>query len=382
MTEQNAARRGSTDLLFDARHIKQSGIGTYLRKTLGYLNDRAAGSGLTYSALVNSGDEDAVPAGTPVTHAEPEHAGMYSAAEQKAWHTALDRVRPRALWVPHYPFPFPTLLPSNRGVRLYMTIHDTTHLLPSDISGQNTIRRAYARLMITIDLHRATTVFAPSETTARALRGMSPSVPVAVAPLPVDPAWLEPSDPDVAPVTDRYFLYVGNTQRHKNLPLLLEAYGEIAHLVPQKLVIAGGGATVRSLDARIQPLVAALGERVEMIGRIDFDVLRALVAAADALVMPSLAEGVGLPPLEAMACRTAVLASDIDALKETCGDGAEFFDPRDPAALSRLLTHYGRDDDSRDALAERGWQHVTARQSRLNFESAVDTVCAELATHP
>ena len=98
--------------------------------------------------------------------------------------------------------------------------------------------------------------------------------------------------------------------------------------------------------------------------------------------MPSLVEGVGMPPLEAMASGTGVLASEIPSLRETCGDGAEYFDPRDYEGLARLLRLYCLDHDARVALAARGWSHVTARQCRLQFTTAVDVICSTLSARP
>ncbi len=94
--------------------------------------------------------------------------------------------------------------------------------------------------------------------------------------------------------------------------------------------------------------------------------------------MPSLHEGAGLPPLEAMASRTAVLSSNIPALRETCGDGAEFFDPHDVDALAALLRTYGTDEAARDELAARGHTHVVERQTTIDPEAAAEAICADL----
>jgi glycosyltransferase involved in cell wall biosynthesis len=303
---------------------------------------------------------------------------MYSVGEQKAWDQALRRARPKAMWLPHYPFPLTLLRHRNRGILTFVTVHDTIHLLQKSISGQGAVRRMYARTMLKIDARKCTEMFAASETTAEHLRHVAPHAPIRVAPHPVDAIWLTPVDPGLSPVRGKYILYVGNVQRHKNLPVLLSAFREVSRAVPHKLVIAGGGHMVRSLDERIRPVVEEIGDRVEVIGRLEFEQLRSLVAGADVLVMPSLIEGVGMPPLEAMASRTAVISSDIPALRETCGDGAEYFDPHDSKGLSRLIRTYCLDDSARAALANRGWSHVTARQSALSFTIAVDVVCSTL----
>ncbi|MET0897041.1 MAG: glycosyltransferase, partial [Mycobacterium sp.] len=221
--------------------------------------------------------------------------------------------------------------------------------------------------------------FTPSQAAADALSKFEPRAQFTVTPIPVDEAWLSPAEPRLSPVQGKFILYLGNVKRHKNLLALLEAYTQVMHEIPHQLVIAGSGASVRMLDDRVSALATGLGDRVQMIGRLEFDALRSLVAAADLLVMPSFNEGAGLPPVEAMASRTAVLASDIPSLKETCGDGAEYFDPRDHAQLAQLLRKYCGDDAARADLAARGWEHVTQRQSRiLATSAAATTICERL----
>jgi len=304
---------------------------------------------------------------------------MYSLAEQRVWDRALRTVRPRGLWVPHYPFPLATLRPRNRETQLFVTVHDTLHIMKKAVSGHNRARQVYARTMLSLDLRRSATIFTPSRATAESLTRMTPAAPLMVTPIPVDDEWFATADPQLSPVSGRYILYVGNAKWHKNLPLLLEAYGDVARDIPQRLVIAGSGEALRGGDERVTALAAEQGERVQVMGRLDFDVLRSLVASADLLVMPSLHEGAGLPPIEAMASRTAVLASDIAALRETCGDGAEYFDPRDHRELAELLRSYCLDHGARDQLAARGWAHVTERQSGLSFGPAAEAVVSELA---
>lgn len=366
------------DLLFDARHIRQSGIGTYIATLLPHLEQTFAARGMTLGVLVA---EHAVPALAPSTTVVVEHdvAPMYSVAEQRLWGRVLDRVRPRGFWVPHYPFPLAALRKRNRSVQLFVTVHDMLHVTEREVSGQNAVRRAYAQLMLTLDARRGRTIFAPSQATASGLTRMAPHAAVAVTSIPVDERWFEPVDSALCPVAGRYLLYVGNAKWHKNLPLLLAAYAEAAQDIPHKLVIAGSGEALRGGDDRVTELAARQGDRVQVMGRLDFDVLRSLVAGADLLVMPSLHEGAGLPPIEAMAARTAVLASDIPALRETCGHGADYFDPRDHRALAVLLVKYCLDDIARSDLATRGWNHVRARQSSISFECAADAVAAALA---
>lgn len=366
------------DLLFDARHIRQSGIGTYIRTQLPYLEEAAARDGLTLAVLA---DPDAVPAlrpSTAVIPSSPALAAMYSAAEQSVWRRAFGTVRPRAVWLPHYPYPLARFLPGNRSLSLYVTVHDTIHLLPESISGQNRARRLYARAMLGADARFSRRIFTVSEATATTLQDIEPSAPVSVTPIPVDEVWWDPVDPSLSPVTGRYLLYVGNTKRHKNLALALEAFGNLTGEIPHKLVIAGGGASLRTLDDRVRRLADDNADRVVVTGQIPFAALRSLVAWAEILIMPSLYEGAGLPPLEAMASRTPVLSSDIPSLRETCGDGVDYFDPHQPAQLVDLLRMYCSDDAARADLAKRGHAHVLARQQQICATAAADAICADL----
>ncbi|MDZ4269947.1 MAG: glycosyltransferase family 1 protein [Mycobacterium sp.] len=369
----------AVDLLFDARHVRQSGIGTYIRTQLPHLQEAAARHRISLAVLA---DPDTVPelrSSTEVVLASPPSAAMYSAGEQQVWRHAFDAARPRAVWLPHYPYPLARLLPANRRMLTYATVHDTIHLLPESISGQNRARRLYARAMLRADARSCRRIFTPSEATAVTLKSIERSARVLVTPIPVDEIWFEPADRSLSPVTGPYLLYVGNTKRHKNLPLVVEAFSGLADTIPHKLVIAGGGASLRTADDRVRRLAEGMGDRVVVTGQLDFAVLRALVASAQLLVMPSLYEGAGLPPLEAMASGTPVVASNIPAVRETCGDGAEFFDPHDAAALAQLIRTYCADDAARAALAKRGHDHVVTRQQQICPTAAADAICADLA---
>jgi glycosyltransferase involved in cell wall biosynthesis len=357
--------------------VRQSGIGTYIRTQLPHLEESAARHGLALAVLA---DQDALPALRPSTEvviASPASAAMYSAGEQLAWHRAFKIVRPRAVWLPHYPYPLARLLPGNRRTLIYATVHDTIHVLPRGISGQGLAYRVYARSMLRAGARSCRLIFTPSEATADTLTSIAPSARVQVTPIPVDEVWLEPADPSLSPIDGRYLLYIGNTKRYKNLPLLLEAFSDLAGTIPHTLVIAGGGATVRTLDERVRHLAQDNADRVQLFGQLEFAVLRALVASADLLVMPSLYEGAGLPPLEAMASNTAVLSSDIPVLRETCGDGADYFDPHDRAALAQLIRMHCDNDVARADLAARGHSYVQRRQQQICPTLAADTICAE-----
>lgn len=150
---------------------------------------------------------------------------------------------------------------------------------------------------------------------------------------------------------DRVLTYIGGFNRHKNVARLIAAMPAILDAVPKaRLAIIG-----RTTGARFWDNIEELQEsaradarasgRIGFAGELDDEEMAVLLNLSDALVMPSLWEGFGLPALEAMSCGTPVLASNRGSLPEIVGDGGLLFDPADKDALAaeaiRLLTKPG-----------------------------------------
>ncbi|CAA9295862.1 MAG: hypothetical protein AVDCRST_MAG26-4439 [uncultured Chloroflexia bacterium] len=158
---------------------------------------------------------------------------------------------------------------------------------------------------------------------------------------------------------ERYVLYLGSNKPHKNLRSLVEAWSmvalglrEEAGEVPLSLVIAGRE-DPRFQSARTRVAELGLDRCVRFLPDVPDADLPALLGGALVFVFPSLAEGFGLPPLEAMACGTPVIASDRDSIPEVVGDAGLLVEPRPPAlaaALQRLID----DDGLRRELSVRG----------------------------
>jgi glycosyltransferase involved in cell wall biosynthesis len=140
-----------------------------------------------------------------------------------------------------------------------------------------------------------------------------------VVPLGLDHALLRPGAGEREP----FLLYPARNWPHKNHERLFAAFALVRRERPElRLVLTGGG------EAGARP------EGVETRGHVAFTELVALMQRAAALVFPSLYEGFGLPPLEAMACGCPVASSNAAALPETVGDAARLFDPHDPRAIA------------------------------------------------
>lgn len=153
-----------------------------------------------------------------------------------------------------------------------------------------------------------------------------------------------------------FLLYLGNVHPRKNVPRLVRAFRAAARasagVADHQLVVAGGSWFGR--DEEVRQAAAGAGDRVAFVGRVDDDEREVLLGDATALCYPSLFEGFGLPPLEAMARGTAVLASDVSAIPEATGGIGVLVDPTDEQAISDGIMRIVEDEPLRRRLAAAG----------------------------
>jgi glycosyltransferase involved in cell wall biosynthesis len=167
-----------------------------------------------------------------------------------------------------------------------------------------------------------------------------------------------------------YLLYLGGFDQRKNVPTLLKAFAQLAKDSRAFLVVAGRLPDY-GLDLAIQakrsdffpdprPIVQELGieERVVFTGWVPEEDKPALYSGARALVFPSFYEGFGLPPLEALACGTPVIASNRGSLPEIVGDGGLLVEPDDVEGLAGAMEKLLNDDTLWGDLREKGLAHV------------------------
>ncbi len=159
-----------------------------------------------------------------------------------------------------------------------------------------------------------------------------------------------------------YLLFVGRIDRKKNLPLLIRAFASLASGHRDlELVIAGtfhgpAGLSTTGKD-EVERAIAESGaaHRIRMLGYVDEADKPALLSGAFAYVQPSVYEGFGLPPLEAMACGTPAICADAASLPEVIGrENALFFDPRSADQLAERITHIMESRALRNALIQKG----------------------------
>jgi alpha-1,3-rhamnosyl/mannosyltransferase len=151
-----------------------------------------------------------------------------------------------------------------------------------------------------------------------------------------------------------YVFWIGTWQPRKNVRVLVEAFARLDPELPHRLLLAGPEGWV----ADDRAAVAALGDRVRLLGPVPGADAAALYAGADLFVFPSRHEGFGIPVLEAMAQGTPVVASDIPVLREVGGDAARFVPVDDAAELADAMGALLRDPAARAALVARGLHHV------------------------
>ena len=263
-----------------------------------------------------------------------------TAAARRIWRAHLD-----AVWFPWNGMRFRPHAPS------VVTIYDA---FAFTYPARGTIARLREQSPIRRAIRNAGRILTLSHWSAGELGrlfGVKPDR-IDVSPPGLDPFWhaVEP------PQRDPYVLFVGGPDERKNAAMLLEAYdGAFAKGGPV-LVIAG---VLNDRDERRLRRMRARYERV----RPDDAGLRELYSGALAVAVPSLAEGYGLPAIEAMACGAPVIASDASALPEACGGAALLIAPRDVRAWSDALSKCAADAGLRSALRARGYERTAQLKS-------------------
>jgi glycosyltransferase involved in cell wall biosynthesis len=235
-------------------------------------------------------------------------------------------------------------------------VHD---LIPLDFPAEYPRQQLYLRRLVPAMLRRARMVVAVSEATRQRVMAAYGLPPARVRTVlnGFDAELFCPEGPAVGDGGLPYVLFVGNLLPHKNLPRLVEAFAGAAARTPARLVVVGGGRP--DAIAQLCALARRVGATVEIRQFVPSTELAPLMRGARALVMPSLAEGFGLPAVEAMACGTPVIGSNVSALPEVVGDAGLLVDPRDVAALTDAIARVLSDDRLRKELSARGLERAT-----------------------
>jgi glycosyltransferase involved in cell wall biosynthesis len=345
----------------DARKLHDFGIGTYVRNLLLHLSriDRDT----EYVLLCSPDDRGVVASLGENFRAVCEPAGAYSIREQISIPFRVRRAQVDLFHAPHYVLP--ALTPS----RTIVTIHDCIHLMfPQYLP--NRLGHAYARASLWTAAHKSDRILTVSEASKRDILRFFNVRPekIVVIPNAIDERFaIEPDEEHIVRTRERYqlndqfVLYAGNIKPHKNLERLIEAFHRVRvrgldHL---KLLIIGDEIfklqTLRRAVHRHK-----LHTHVRFLGFVPQETLAVLYRLASVFVFPSLYEGFGLPPLEAMASGTPVVTSNVSSLPEVVGDAALLVDPYDPEAIADGMMRALTDDELRADLRRRGFARAQA----------------------
>jgi alpha-1,3-rhamnosyl/mannosyltransferase len=324
------------------------------------------------------------PGSLPGTFDPPPHMTVervpvapYGIAEQIRVPAALGRVRCDLNHTLTYTAPLAQRHP------LVLSIFDLIHLrYPGEYSR---IHPIYYRLVVRPLVRRARALVTLSEASKRDLvdrLGADPAR-VHVTPLAADVRFAPQPPEAIARVSaahdlpPAYLLHLSNYRRHKNAEGVARAFARLRKEgTGGSLVFAGNPPA--SFREWLGSEGLAVGVRV--LGHVDDADLPALYAGARAFVFPSRCEGFGLPPLEAMACGTPVIVSNVSSLPEVTGDAGLLVDPEDDAAMARAMADVLTNDALHADLSSRGraraaqfsWERV-ARETRAVYARALGT---------
>jgi alpha-1,3-rhamnosyl/mannosyltransferase len=361
----------SARIAIDARKLADYGIGSYLRGLIAGLAEIDHDN--RYLLLAPAAARD-LAGGLPANFEWiEEESPPYSWRELVEISRRVRQLGAGLLHCPHYVVPLAPPCP------IVVTLHDTIQLdFPETLPRPRPLARGYARVMLSRAARIASRVIAVSEAAAadladrlRPARGK-----LVVIPNGVDERFR--SDLALPSAPFGHLLFVGNPKPHKNLHRVLRAYARLAlergrsgkPLPP--LVVVGGDRHDETEPLRALAGHLGLAARVSFPGFVDDDELARLYRGASMVLLPSLAEGFGLPIAEAMASGRPVVISNRPVHREIAGAAGETVDPLDEASIARGVA---RLLDDPELAARRGAAGRRLAQ-RFNWRRAAESTLA------
>lgn len=274
---------------------------------------------------------------------------------------------------------FNFIVPRGVGGKTVAVVHDMAYLACPETVRKKT--KNWLKLTMPGSCRRADAILTVSEFSKQELIKYLhvPAEKITVMPNGVDLEQFRPDIPEeeVARVREQYqlpkeyFLYLGTLEPRKNIERIIEAYGEYVKTAdkPPALVLAGGkGWLYDSIFARVKEL--QLEEQVIFTGYVDAGSVAPMMKGARIFLFPSLYEGFGMPPLEAMACGTPVITSNTSSLPEVVGDAGILVDPLSTTEIREAMARLAEDDALCRELSERGLK----RASQFTWKHSADCV--------
>ena len=339
-----------TMITIDVRFIAASGIGTYIKEIIPGVIRKLP----EYEFALLGNPQQIATLNLPreaKIHIIPAFSKMYSAKEQ--WELpGLIPSNSKLYFSTHYPTPI-----AYPG-KLVATVHDVFHLAMPDLVG-GWHKRLYAKWMLQRLARKADAIITVSEFTKAEFGKYLASdlKKVHAISLGVNQSWFMPSDlPNPHPKP--YILFVGNVKPNKNLTNLVRAYQKMIPIIEHDLVIVGKKEGFASSDQTVHDIARAHPDRVHFTGFVSDSVLKSYMDHASVFIFPSIYEGFGLPPLEAMAAGVPTLVSHSASLPEVCGDASLYLDPYSVTDIAQKIESLLHNPTLQKELATKGLQRA------------------------
>ncbi|WP_270606142.1 glycosyltransferase family 4 protein [Bacillus mobilis] len=355
----------------DVRMIGASGIGVYIQNILPFIVRELP----QYEfILLGKKEELSDLLELENTRVVECSSGIYSLSEQ--WE--IRKKLPKDIdlfWAPHYNVPL-----LYRG-KLLVTIHDVFHLaMPEFVKGIE--KKIYAKFVFNHIKKKASAIMTVSEFTKNEIVkyiGIEKNI-INVIYNGVEESWFNNEETFLNEESNKYLIYVGNVKPHKNLSRLLEAFNLLKDTIPHDLIIVGKQEGFITGDNNITQQAKKLEGRIKFTGAISDQALKRYVKNAEALIFPSLYEGFGLPPLEAMASNTPVIASNIIPVREVCQDAAIYFDPLNVEEMAeKILTVVTNESLARELIIKGNYraQYFNWKNSAQKVVEVIEEVLSK-----
>lgn len=363
-------------ITIDCRFVNHSGLGRYTRELVSRLVKNQQNKFTLIISKKEINDEFMQQCSLSNVVFRYCSAEMYSIKEQLQMPVIVPKCD--IFWAPHYNAP---ILPL-RAKKKIVTIHDMGHV--AVIDGLSLIKRIYANLLMYTSTHFYNKIFTDSK--------FSKDEIVKYKNIPVNKIAIQYCAVDLVKykknrniehcqqirgkynLPEHYFLYVGNVKPHKNIIRLIKAYSYFLANSNNavSLVIVGkkeGLLTgVKGLSELIRNL--KLENSIVFTGFVSEEDLAGIYSMAEVFLFPSLYEGFGLPPLEAMACECPVIVSNAASLPEVCEDAVTYIDPLDEANIGRTMINFFERENNSINFVKRGLLQV----GKYSWDKAVGEI--------
>lgn len=342
-------------IAIDARMINHSGIGTYMKNLINVL--------LEDYHLILLGDPSEIKKHIKLGEIEIINfqSPIYSVSEQFIFPFKISYCD---LFIStHYNIPLAPIKAKKRIVIIY----DANHL--AFYNQLSMAQKLYTKLMMNGAVKMSDTIITISEfSKSEILKYLSVDpVKIKVLPFGIDPEMInlelnkEISQPISIP--EKFLLFVGNVKPHKNLINLLRAFEILLQSGKDyKLVIVGKKEGFITGDKEVFEFIEGnklLNEHIIFTGQIENRELYNYYRKASVFIFPSLYEGFGIPPLEAMICGCPVIATDLTAIPEICGDAVLYIKALDPVDIAEKINILINDKSLKDELVKKGYLQVS-----------------------